>query len=99
MSVKFPIPDKLTENETASSLEQWKTAFTTFAQRDPLMSPFLTTNWDFNLPDRGFNSIAGGLTAAEQDANCDLFLKHITTYLPNYGLPNYELPNRGLLND
>ena len=81
MSVKFPIPDKLTENETASSLEQWKTAFTTFAQRDPLMSPFLTANWDFNLPDRGFNSIAGGLTAAEQDANCDLFLKHITTYL------------------
>ena len=81
MSVRFPIPDKLNEKETAPSLEQWKTSFVTFAQRDPTMAAFLTANWDNSLPNRGFHNIDGGLTAAEQSANCELFLKHLVSYL------------------
>ena len=80
-SVRHQLPEKLKEVETASTLEQWKTTFVTYAQRDPLLTPFLTANWDFELPDRGFTSIDGGLTAGEQNTNCELFLKQLTSFL------------------
>ena len=80
MSVKFPIPEKLNEIESAPSLEQWKTSFITFAQRDPTLAPFLTAKWD-NTPTRGFQDIEDGLTAAEQTTNCNLFLRHLVSYL------------------
>ena len=81
MSVRFPIPEKLNEKETAPSLEQWKTSFVTFAQRDPTMAPFLTAAWDTTQLNRGFRNIDRGLTAVEQNANCELFLRHLVSYL------------------
>ena len=81
MSVKFPCPEKLNEIETAPSLEQWKTSFITFAQRDPALAPFLTAKWDTTKDHRGFHTIPGGLTAAEQATNCEMFLRHLVSYL------------------
>ena len=92
-SVKFPVPLPLESNESAASLEQWKNSFTTYAQRDPLFLPFLTKSWDSDAVNRGFRDIEGGLTAVEQSTNCELFLKHVSSYL-KYPFWNKRILNR-----
>ena len=92
-SVKFPVPLPLEATETAASLEQWKNSFTTYAQRDPLFLPFLTNSWDSGAVNRGFRDIERGLSAAEQSTNCELFLKHVSSYL-KYPFWNKRILNR-----
>ena len=78
-TVKFPVPRSLEENETAVTLGQWKNQFTIYAQRDSTFAQFLTATWNPDLPNRGFEN--GLITAAQQAQNCDLFIRHVSSFL------------------
>ena len=93
------VPRPLEKKETAESLGQWKNLFTNYTQRDPIFSPFLTCKWRRELPMLGFTNIDGGLTAAEQKANCELFLSHIASFLKEPYWNNKILKRTSDLND
>ena len=98
-SIKMRVPRPLEKKETAESLGQWRNLFTNYTQRDPIFSPFLTCKWRREQPMLGFTDIDGGLTAAEQKANCELFLSHIASFLKEPYWNNKILKRTSDLND
>ena len=84
--VKFPVPRNLEDNETAVTLGQWKNQFTIYAQRDSNFSPFLTANWNKDAQYYGFQT-------AQQGVNCELFIRHVTSFLKT-PFWNHKILNR-----
>ena len=83
--MKFHRPRDLKNTETSDSLDHWINQFTVYIQRDPLMAPFLTGQWNSAADNMGFtagpNAAADALSPAEQAANCKIFLAHLASFM------------------
>ena len=79
--MRFHRPRELGTTETADTLDHWISQFTVYIQRDPIMSPFLTGNWDPNHNTMGFTEAREGVSAVQQSANCKLFLSHLASFM------------------
>ena len=80
--MKFQKPRDLNDVKDRDSLEHWINKFTVYAHRDPDMAPFLTRTWDINEPHM-HQAALGENTPAQMAAKCKLFLRHVTSFLPN----------------
>ena len=79
--MRFHRPRDLGTNETADTLDHWISQFTVYIQRDPIMSPFLTVEWNPNHATMGFTEGREGVAPAQRATNCKLFLSHLASFL------------------
>ena len=82
-AIRLQLPRKLTNIETADSLDHWIDTYVDYIQRDPILAPFLTCDWNYAADNMGFTVAAGGVEPAQRAANCKIFLSHVNSFLPN----------------
>ena len=82
-TLRLQTPRKLNSSETAETLDHWIHSYTDYASRDPILAPFLNTNWNYNDVNMGFTQPIAEVQPAQLAINCKQFLSHVNSFMAN----------------
>ena len=82
-TLRLQIPRKLNSSETAETLDHWIHSYTDYVSRDPILAPFLNTNWNYNAGNMGFTRPIAEVQPAQLAINCKQFLSHVNSFMAN----------------
>ena len=82
-TLRLQTPRKLNSSETAETLDHWIHSYTDYASRDPILAPFLNTNWNYNDVNMGFTQPIAEVQPAQLAINCRQFLSHVNSFMAN----------------
>ena len=82
-TLRLQIPRKLNNSETAETLDHWIHTYKDYVSRDPILAPFLNTNWNYNANNMGFTQPIADVQPAQLAINCKQFLSHVNSFMAN----------------